>query len=428
MSFLDSLLREPAERKFYQVIPDEHILDEAYTSGDIEPNKDYFEVRLSEMFLADKRKYWVNFAPLGIVVGEFLYDTTEGPKGHTVPFLVGTQLIKSKEKYVEGQSVEYYNTRIAGPIAYLGDDVGLFVGLFASQVDNLAENLFSFLETIVKTFDVSVISNYLTIARPLLDGLNKLLGIQQVQFRFGMRDVFPHPPKGVHKFREGYLAYINSPQTDPDLINKLWVKEGRLLVGQNKQSAKPLTGYDYCLVRIERIPCEGRLATAIPFINRLWKEIRGELAMGRDERAQMKHVELMYQLATSPDLTEEHRSQLQLAYAANFEAELAKKKAPPKGPTARSERGGVAVGTGIAKTAILVNSSKVFSDKVEDALYAIRDNWEKITPPREKLDSFELTDEELAKQGKTLISSLKGGRPDPKDLANAFAYALTRSA
>src|SRR5271165_169358 len=216
---LDKWTRHSQERKLYFRVPEDHVLDGDFASVSIRPNANYFQIRLAEMYLRDKREYWRDFNPLTISVSDFLYGT----KRQNVPFFIGNQLLQNIRPYLDGQYVELRNTRIVGPVPYLGDDVGLFIGLVRVQANDLASKFFKLLETIVKAFDLTSLSRYLEIAEPLGEGLNSLLGMKENELRFGFRDVFTAKDGDSHRFRQGYLACVNCTEQDlsPDI---LWVK------------------------------------------------------------------------------------------------------------------------------------------------------------------------------------------------------------
>jgi len=313
--------REQTVPKFYYQLPDRQILPAGTISRVFQPNECYFEIRLAEMFLADKRAYWEEYIPLGVILSDFIYNGQR----HSVPFLVGNQLLKPIEQYLEGEYVQYLNTRIAGPIPYLGDDLALFVGLFRSRVGNRAETLFSFMETLVDAFDLGQISPYLKIAQQMSDGLGNLLGQagQGVEYRMGNRDVFVDPalnPGDSKEFRECYLVYLNCPENALDR-ESLRVKDERLLVEQ-EGSLTPLRSYDYCLIHLKSLPFRNDYTT-FPCYS-YWLEALKRLYEGDTPGARGKFLEFVQNLSLSPDMTVKHRHDLIATFQANFDQEVEK--------------------------------------------------------------------------------------------------------
>ncbi|MFC1829748.1 hypothetical protein ACFL0O_09060, partial [Thermodesulfobacteriota bacterium] len=122
--FTKDLLSDPSERKFYRRIPVEHVLGQECSDQAFEADKGYFEIRVSEIFLRNKREYFRSFIPLAIVLSDFIYDD----RRESVPYFVGNQLLQVIEKYIEKKPVEFRSERAIGPVPYMGDDVSLFVG------------------------------------------------------------------------------------------------------------------------------------------------------------------------------------------------------------------------------------------------------------------------------------------------------------
>lgn len=291
-------------------MPDHHVQGQGAATADFAPDEAYFEIRLAEMHLRDKREYWAGYLPFAIVVSDFLYDGAI----RTVPFFVGNRILGEIEREIGGGRVEYLNTRVAGPIPYMGDDVGLFVGLFRAQVDNLAKGLFALVDSMVGVFDVGQVSAYLGLARAVTDHLADLLDLPAVQLRLGTREEI-----GAGTFRSGYLAYVNCPDSELDRQN-LWVRDDRLLHGEREAAARAYTKHDFCLVQISHRTERGDYRK-LPF-HRLWTEAKRLVAQDKIEQADALLPRLMEELAASPDFTTADRFNLQLLFKSNYEAEV----------------------------------------------------------------------------------------------------------
>jgi hypothetical protein len=425
--FIDHLVRTRTQRKFYGRIPDSHVLDEGFSPQAFEPEKGYFQIVLSEMFLRDRRQFWQGFVPLSITINDFIY----GGSRHTIPFFVDNKLLQGIERYVKEPQVEYYNTKVAGPTPYAGGTVSLFVGLFRIQVDNLAEKLFNFLQTVVSTFDFTVVSTYLDIARALTRGLEDLLDMEQVQFRLGTRDVFTDRPGDTNQFKEGYLVYVNSPENSIS-ADRLWVKDGRLRIGSNKDATQRFTQDDYCLIHIEHLPARTDYTT-LPF-QKLWKDAKKKIYEGDHILAKAILMELAQQLALSPDLTQDHRYDLIRLYKANFEKEVALYQELHGFRIERiatvSRRGAEGIlgpQESIAHSARLAHKAG-FPEDIVDGLLELSNNWEQIKgweriPELKGGDQdIRLTNEILSNQLKGLESISTTENRDPKALADAITF------
>jgi hypothetical protein len=414
-----NIIEKPTNIKYYNPIFYANILHGNYLSTAIEPNRCYFEFRLSQMFLRNRREYWYEYLPFAIMISKFIYDD----KPRTIPFIVGSQLLQSIEQYLDGGYVEYLNTRVAGPIPYAGDDVSLFVGLFRTQVRDLSKNLFSFLENIVSAFDITQMSKYLAIAGPVCTGLGSLLGMRAMELRLGTWSEFSYTENDTRQFRDCYLAYINCPE-EAIVPKELWVKNGRLYIGEDKQSIEPLRQYDFCLIRIKRLEHRNDYIT-LPF-HRLWKEAKNLIWNGKHTEADTILLSLSQELAISPDLTQRHRLHLMQLYSANFESEVetynALRKGRPKLPPTptRAGRQGLSAPGVFQKIAHSAKEAG-FSKEVSKGLLDISSNWSRIPHLKDRPKESQLTNEIMNEQLKELEGVSKVDNLDPKTLAEAMA-------
>ena len=408
--FLDKLLGREAERKLYLRIADDHVLTGDYSGNALVADQSYFEIRLTEMYLHNRQQFWRGFIPLGLAVTDFLYDR----RLERVPFFVGNQVLKNIEKYLDGKYVEYRNTKVAGPIPYIGGDIGLFVGLFRLEVSNLVKGLFGLLDTLAVTFDISQLSRYLSIARPLGQELLPLLGMEEIDQRFGTRDELTGP-----SIREGYLIYGNCPQ-DVRLAETLWINDGRLMRGQGAGKLGDVSDFDYCVIQIKQRSERNDLAT-LPF-NETWLATKEHLVQGEENKAKAKFTETVRQLALSADLTETHRHELILLYKTKFERgkEVAGVIVPASTVTTRGEATALDIGFSLQNTASIAEEAG-YAENVWQGLMRLSTDWQGIPD----LDCREPEKEKavLSRQLQALREITPIEKPDPVSLAEAITVA-----
>ena len=418
------VLKQKTVRKYSGRLDDQRVIEASYAPRVFESDKSYFQMRLAEMFLRESTVYGVGFVPLCVLLSDFIYAVPgKEAQRQTFPFYAGNQILKGLDQYVEKEYVELYDTKIVGPVPYIGGDVGLFVGLFRSEVSNLAASLFKFAENIVSAFDVTKLSSFLEIARPLSAGLADLLGLKEVKYLLGRRDDFFDKPNDVRQFREGYLVYINCPE-DHEAVRNLWVRDGRLVTGPTKGLLEPFRQFDFCLLRLERLDARNDYRT-FPFY-KFWDEAKGAIWAGKEAFAESKILELYRELSLSPDLTQTHRYDLIRVFKANFEQEkdiYLQTVAPsppmeaepggrsPLSPQARIEQ----LGDVIERTGAPA--------QVVKSLRALNTHWNKLV---RKEGAAPLTDETLNRQLRAITS--KGKSPDPLALADSLAVASLASA
>jgi hypothetical protein len=422
-NFLNVLKKQPMERKHYSVIHQDRVMDTGFESAVIRPNEDYFTIRLSEMHLTDAREYFRNFVPMAILVSDFTYAQNR----ETIPFLVDNSLVNF-ESLMEGKSIEFKNTRVAGPIPYIGDDVALFTGLFRLEVSDMAKSLFTLLENLVKTFDPSGLSKYLTVAKSLGQSLPSVLGMEKCEFRLGARDVYTETKGSANQFRQNYMAYINCPEQAIS-PGSLWVRDNRLFLGPDKKSIQPVNDYDYCLMKIEGSDTRNDY-TAFPFYS-LWKEAKNLLMEDALQKAKFKKAEFLQQINTCPDLTESHQEELIHLFNIKFQNSWNKQVSFSRGKEPGTITRGDDKNTAKAVTTFL-QSSAVMADKlhlpasVGNRLNTLSEAWEKIPfleNPEKELDTPEKESNQIINQQLAAMKKLRlKGRPNPSKLLDAIIF------
>lgn len=430
------LKQESGTRKFYRAVPDDHIWEDHNKPSAIIQNKSYFKISLSEMFLKNKANYIAGFVPMTVAVNRFNYNG----RPHDIPVLVGNQLLNSIERYVRDQHIEFRNMPIVGPVPYTGDDVGLFIGLYRVQVDNLSKKLFNLTERIISAFDLSCLSGYLKIAEKVGDGLVDLIGLSAIQMRFGTMDTFSGNRLGHNPLRSGYLLFINCPEKKIN-INDLWVRNGRLLEGADCAKAVPFAGHDFCLVRVEHM--ESRQDLDIFPFHELYRNCKAKIWEGNLPEAQRLFLSLMRDLSGSPDLIPEDQTNLMKTYLVNYQQEkenftsiagqLTGVESPPTrgaeaDPSRRLEWSARALSAKamIQKTAAVAARSNLRLDDrsaVSASLQKLAIDLKEIPHLVKRNEPAELDSTLLRQQFNAVRASQKEAVTNPKALADTLTYA-----
>jgi hypothetical protein len=330
--------------------------------------------------------------------------------------VIGKDLLASIEPYLKGENVEYRNTRIFGPCPYSGGTVALFVGLFQTAAKSPATEFFGVLGDVAGAFDLTGLSGYLPVAKVLTAGFGRLLGLSGTHLRVGARDEFTAGADAPSQLREGFLAYVNCSQKE--LGSALWMRDGSLLSGATRDSARAVTEYDHCVVRLEW-RAERNDYTSLPFHN-LWNRTRDLIWQGQAEKARGSFRELVQQVAGSPDLTARHRLGLLKAYKTNFEAELESYRATTVDilPTARTRGAGDRTSPkATLQTDALASRQAGFHKDVETALLDLADAFPDLA--RMRGGDRILTNTVLSEQMRAIGSSAA----DPQQFADALVLA-----
>lgn len=418
-------------RKFYGTVPDSQIRDASYDPKPVTKDKDYFSIRLCEMFLKNKANFISGFVPMAITLNIFDYA---GAK-RSIPVLVGNQMLREIEQYVKNQDIEFKNVPIIGPVPCTGNDVSLFVGLYRVAVNNLAKSLFGVVQRLIGAFDIADLSSYLNIAERIGDGLAGLIGLPEVEMRFGTMDTFTMSGSTM---RDRYLLFINSAETDIDQ-DKIWVKNGRLYEGDSIDSNAPYTGQDYCLVRIERLESRPDI-DKLPF-HRLYIDSKGKIWEGNLPEAFRLFHTLVRSLSCSPDLTAEDRSALIETYLVNFEQEKEnyatftgrlKKGSGPfrKGSKLRAGEGNnlsaletVQLTADLAENIDGLPNRKEAVEAVQRRLNQLTRHWKDIPYLIQRNEPSDLDANELIEQFKAVKTSQQGTATAPELLADAISIS-----
>lgn len=314
----DRITRSPTQVYAAFRIPSDRVVNSSTANEPFGADDAYFELRLAEQFLRDRREYHQGFIPVTLLLTEFIY---EGQR-RSFPFVVGPSLLQDLEQLEGDERVRYRNTRAAGPIPYRGDNVDLFVGLFRVKTKDWAKQALSLLESVGKAFDTSKLTSFISITNPLVDSIESFLGMSDdMQFRIGQRDSYTDPVGNnpATQFRAGYFVMIRSDQQDVD-EDHFWVKQNQLFHGSSSDQLQPYQNRDYILLHINRL--EARNDHTTFDFHEEWRKAQDQLWKDNKEGALDHLRELTYMIQRSPDLIPKHRDVLIAMYRNYFKEEM----------------------------------------------------------------------------------------------------------
>jgi len=293
-------------------IPENRIIHSPH-HVEFKAQKAYFEIRICEQFLRDRREYWNEYIPLTVISVECIYNRER----RLIPFILGPRILKGIEELVSNEAVCYRNTRAVGPIPYSGDDVDIFIGLFRVKIRDWSPQALALLESISKIFDPSDLLNYLKIARVLIEGIEFFLGMGvDMEFRLGQRTSFTDPK--VHNdsssFSPGYFVIIHNEECIEK--DKLWVKNSRLYTGDNESELEPYIGQDYVLYQIASFDERTDYATCDFHLQ--WSEVERQIYDGNDKMAIQEYQRVIRLIGRSPDLIDKDRKRFRDKYHEEF--------------------------------------------------------------------------------------------------------------
>jgi hypothetical protein len=279
----------------------------------------YFQIRINELFLKDKRNWYKQYAPMLFVVSEFSYC---GEK-KTVPFIVGPQMMDKFGKSLPDDML-FLNTKVAGLHPFRGGQITLSIILYQYEIGNYLEKMLRTLESTANIFSFATsFSTYMKIAGVLFEGVESLLSLQNLNPLTGLRIEMSQDADDLNS---GYFVLINSPEGSLDQ-NKFWIKNNQLYFGSSSAESKPFREADYTLYSI--LHDESRSDyTELPFYSQ-WSEVMKDATDGANENAEVNMSSFTQALLSSPDLTFKHA--LALVKQFGDDLDLIKKLTPGEG-------------------------------------------------------------------------------------------------
>lgn len=335
----NSFKQSPAEKPGWLPIPKERVDDGDDLGTALQADKQYFEVRINEVYLSYKRRWFTTYDPMVLVVSEFSY----AGQPTIVPFVVGPTMVDNMVEKSGGntpngkapQGMVFANTRVAGPHPYRGGDVALTVILYRSERQNYARQLLGLVETSATVLDlVMPVGTYAKMAGLVLDGVETLTGTDgPMDPLIGRREAFgPVEP--------GYFVLTSAPISKPE---HLWVREKQLVQGTSLEEATPFQHDDYVLYSV--VPAQRDDVSTLPFFP-TWQHVLQEAVKSSKkdiwESAKANMAALLGMVYTSPDLTETHAAQLDEEWTEtmcelNKRARLLAKRGPAQQPAPASD-------------------------------------------------------------------------------------------
>ena len=219
------------------------------------PDKNYFTVRVNELFLRNDREWMKRYDPVVFIASEFVYDN----KKVEVPFVVGPQLIQKSlgDQALVKNGYLIKNTTVAGTHPFKGDPFTLTVVLAKLQKKDYLTDLLKLVENAASTYTgdfLNMVSNYLKVSKLVVDGIDTLLDKKEVEGLIGHRKTLMLNAKD--EFRPGYYVLINKSEEDirDDMKyeNKnFFVKgTGELYYGNSINDSDPYRDADYVLYSV----------------------------------------------------------------------------------------------------------------------------------------------------------------------------------
>jgi len=233
-----ALFQKEGTHLFWKRLADDHIA-EGGASQTIDFDEAYFVVRMKEMYLGRLRLLWRKYYP--VLHG---FTSYAGEEEHAI---AGPGQLQDLGD-VNLDRVVVLNYRLTGPTPYKGGEVSILVGLYSVPGQDAAKALISTIGTLAALAGPEATSGA-KVAEVVKDGVDSILGLGDTKLQLGIRDSFF--PNG-NPIRSGYHVGIAAPTGEVD-VSQLWVKEGRLVKGEDPLASRPYEDADYMVLSIERL-------------------------------------------------------------------------------------------------------------------------------------------------------------------------------
>lgn len=226
-------------------IPLENVEPKLRIPGPFERHKQYFEVRINQLYLTYQRKWFQTWEPVVFISSRFLYDG----KYQDVPFFVG-QNMKDGKKENTPDGMIFENTKVAGLHPYRGGTFGVTVVLGRARINNYLKKVLNIIESSSKTYLEgfgSAVLPYVNVAKVVLDSYEDLIDSKDVEPLIGHQVAFN--PDIQEGFSPGFFALINEPEADVN-PSDFYVINNDLYYGKSREEASPYRKDDYVLYSI----------------------------------------------------------------------------------------------------------------------------------------------------------------------------------
>lgn len=244
MSILDwfkNLLKEETKHYLFTPIPSD-IETIKFKEGE-----HYFRLCLAEMFLKDDRKLFRNYVP---VVSSTVQLQFGSKAAQELPYIAGPLSLQMNESCL-GKGVVQLNHSLTNLVPYHGGKVAISAALLAYVTKDYFQEFLDVSNSVASLLTSGQLSTTLKIVDTAINSIQDLLNAGDKEVRLVFHNEYSGTDSlGGLSLKNGYFAVIAADATTFK-ADKLLVKNSQLHVGEDAASAKPLTGYDYMLFRIE---------------------------------------------------------------------------------------------------------------------------------------------------------------------------------
>ena len=243
MSIIDwfnNLLATEAKHYVFAPIPSD--IEEI----EFQEGQHYFRLRLAEMFLKEDRKLFHEYVPVVSSAVELRFGDNAAQQ---LPCVVGPLALNLGESSL-GKGVQL-NYSLTNLVPYHGGNVAISAALLAYVDKDYFQEFLSMVNSISGLLTIGQLSTTLKVVDSAVNGIQELFHAGDKEIRLVFHNEYSGEDNlGGISLKNGYFAVIDADASH-FATEKLFIKNSQLQFGDDPESAKPLTGYDYMLFRVE---------------------------------------------------------------------------------------------------------------------------------------------------------------------------------
>jgi hypothetical protein len=253
--YLLELFRRDSSKFIFVPVETGRVVGDNSSRVQLEEEKHYFRLWLSEMYLAQDRDWFKELYP--VVHSLICFDF--GNKRVEIPLIMGN-LNFANVNVNNLSNVIRLNYAMTHLMPYNGGTIEINMGLMAMPGSDTLEKFIKVMGNFSGLLNVPELSTAIKLAPSLVEGVEELFGMSKNGvLELGLQDTFTGVGGGGSNIlKSGYIAILKAQQgnaLDPENgkldVKKLWVVDDRLCYGSDATTCEMLKGFTYMLLRFE---------------------------------------------------------------------------------------------------------------------------------------------------------------------------------
>ena len=278
--------------------------DKTFDERTIASGRDYFRLVLVHMYLRDKTRFLKSWFPAAHGVVEYTF----GDEKVEIPSIADTSSLF--EMQAGTGEVVARNFHLTPLLPFNGGSVSILAGLFAMEGEDYLKSTISVMSGFAKLLAVPQLSQALSVAQPLADGLSTIFRAEDGRMHLGYHNRFVGAEDsndgGIGNYlTQGYIAVIRAPRDDVKQ-DRFWVRDDTLAFGSDIGSAKDYTEHDHMLLQVEFRQDKDDW-DALTEIKDPWEKAIDALSQNNLDLARVHMSACLMAASRSPDLTRNDR-------------------------------------------------------------------------------------------------------------------------